>query len=1348
MKTLHLVVEAFESLQHWRWVLSDENGLRLGAHEVDLDRGDPFYEAFADLPGYLDYRVPLSLPGGERMARQRALLAEIGEWTECNLFGDLFAPLAEGAGRAPAVVALGAPPAAAELLARPYEVTRWSRRAQARPPVRFVYGVDAGPVPGPARRDGAAPLRILAVFSVPEQTQPLGLRRERRNLQAEIERLAGSTARPIELRVLQYGATRATLRATLAAAEGWDVIHFSGHGAAGEIVLEDEQGGPQRLGEAELRSMLRSAGARTQLVTLSSCLSGASMLRVAVEQLQIDDRAGEGYRQGARAAAGDGGQQPRVSLAHTIARELGCAVLAMRFQVEDELAADLVLGTYLAMLQDGEPLPAALEAGLERVCASSRLASPLSSIAPILLGASALDLRLAAPAGASERRPPPRPATGYPPEPERFVGRLAPLLQAGRALAPASGTEVVVFHGMPGVGKTTCALELAHRQAGERFAARVWHDCSGPLAGPGAPAGFESLRRSLAARGAGSSPEDLLSTLPLLLTIDGLDLAVSREGEWLDPAWGRFFARLAERGTIPSRIVITTRRVPEGWRGNPRVLCLAIPPLSPPEGILLSRQMTNLRTLFETQEGLELLGAVLGAAGGHPGLLQLADERSGDPDLLRRELAAGGLAVTLRRWALELAAALPPPAQRLLCIVARLEEADRDEALLRPLLRFAGRGEPCQEVPPADEGNLGRLLASGLLEGSPRSSALRLHPAVAAAALEAAGAATLAAVDAMLADFWSAVALRGALAETAETGLSVVESSLRALSYLLRGSLWGTAMLLVEQVLDWGLTQRSGQLALRACERMAAAEIQEPLRTLVAGLHARSLLAAGFPAEAEALIPALLERAKGLGEGFVAVYLNWQLVNVYLRTGKYERALALVEENGARIRASALGPRTELGNLGLRLQVLKAQGKNSLVLEEILQVRERVLDLADPAAGEVGELLGTWQAQEGILDTGRSAAHRLQRWQTALDLTTDILRIQESRGAHPATVARTRLNEVGPLFGLGRMAEARAIAARSRPVLERYEDVDGLRVLFSLLATIESWEGQFRQAVDFQEIALLYHYRWGDPEGCSGAHLNLGSFLREIAGEERRSLAHWMACAYLELLAAPATLPGVVLNLARHAAPEDLPSLAEAAAVVEGVRGVSFLALVRSLLPAGQGPGALLREIQERVRRERSRAAGRAVDADASEIPAAVRSAVDRGDIEGLETALLALGLDEASALWNRLELEGKVRNLSEVDEDEGVPAGSYFVVLLQRLQDLVRAVVAVGGNAAAQHAIRAAVLPELERRGFAITPAVVHIWQGERDAVRLTRGLDERSASVVRIVLQAVRRQESEGPG
>jgi hypothetical protein len=52
---------------------------------------------------------------------------------------------------------------------------------------------------------------------------------------------------------------------------------------------------------------------------------------------------------------------------------------------------------------------------------------------------------------------------GFPAEPTRFVGRAEAMAAAGTALAPACGRSAVVFHGMAGAGKTTCAVELAYR---------------------------------------------------------------------------------------------------------------------------------------------------------------------------------------------------------------------------------------------------------------------------------------------------------------------------------------------------------------------------------------------------------------------------------------------------------------------------------------------------------------------------------------------------------------------------------------------------------------------------------------------------------------------------------------------------------------------------------------------------------------------------------------------------------------------------------------------------------------------------------------------------------------------
>ena len=53
------------------------------------------------------------------------------------------------------------------------------------------------------------------------------------------------------------------------------------------------------------------------------------------------------------------------------------------------------------------------------------------------------------------------------------MGRTAVMARASAALAPRSGAAGVLLHGMPGGGKTACALELAytHEHAFERL---VW----------------------------------------------------------------------------------------------------------------------------------------------------------------------------------------------------------------------------------------------------------------------------------------------------------------------------------------------------------------------------------------------------------------------------------------------------------------------------------------------------------------------------------------------------------------------------------------------------------------------------------------------------------------------------------------------------------------------------------------------------------------------------------------------------------------------------------------------------------------------------------------------------------
>src|SRR5260370_32250323 len=86
---------------------------------------------------------------------------------------------------------------------------------------------------------------MLAVFARPETSSALGLVGERRALVriAQDDPIARG-GQPADLRVLQYGATKDSVRRSLSETEGWDVIHLAGHGGPGRLFLADENGGP------------------------------------------------------------------------------------------------------------------------------------------------------------------------------------------------------------------------------------------------------------------------------------------------------------------------------------------------------------------------------------------------------------------------------------------------------------------------------------------------------------------------------------------------------------------------------------------------------------------------------------------------------------------------------------------------------------------------------------------------------------------------------------------------------------------------------------------------------------------------------------------------------------------------------------------------------------------------------------------------------------------------------------------------------------------------------------------------------------------------------------------------
>ena len=74
--------------------------------------------------------------------------------------------------------------------------------------------------------------------------------------------------------------------------------------------------------------------------------------------------------------------------------------------------------------------------------------------------------------------------------------------------------------------------------------------------------------------------------------------------------------------------------------------------------------------------------------------------------------------------------------------------------------------------------------------------------------------------------------------------------------------------------------------------------------------------------------------------------------------------------------------------------------------------------------------------RESILDTGRSAALQLKRWEDALALNAELLESKAHRGASVFEIARRRFNDYGPLLRLGRIPEARSLLLECREIYD------------------------------------------------------------------------------------------------------------------------------------------------------------------------------------------------------------------------------------------------------------------------------------------------------------------------
>ncbi len=743
MGELWLKAEDFLDPWRWRWVLTGPGGEFVSDHEVRLDTGCWQFEAFTGLARYLRWRVSPD----RRIAHEAEIVADVGAWIGEQVLGRVGVAMAAARPATVRVVVPADPPEAAQLMFVPLELGHVGGRPLAAQNVTLVMqrGAD-GSVP--AVVSVGERLRVLAMFSMPTGSTPLNLRRERQALVRMFAEIGG-LGRAVDVRVLQYGATRQRLRDVLEEGEGWDVIHVSGHGTPGELALETEDGSPDRVTAAELVDLLDLARERIKLVTVSACWSAASTLAEQRRLLKLPTRddfhseqaepglAGEPLRPGGLGSALADGLNAAGGLAAALMDHLGCGVLAMRYPVMDVFAIALCGKLYDLLAGKEQTLPRALGIALRD---SAVIADPptagcpaLSVTTPALFGARAVGLRLAAP----QRSGPVSYDTrllklpGFPSQPDRFVGRTAVMARASAALAPRSGTAGVLLYGMPGGGKTACSLELAytHEHAFERL---VWFKA--PDEGLDIADALTRFALSLEtglpglqmvhlledqARLAAFLPEltELLERHRLLVAVDNIESLLTESGQWRDVRWAAVIAAMTGHGGL-GRVVLTSRRTPHDL--DERVLALAVDVLSADEALLLARELPHLSTLMDgnlagvgPEVARQLAVKVLEDTRGHPKLLELADGLAASPERLRELVDAADAAwwetgslpagfftsgerqaddqdylPVLAAWSRAAAAMLAPADRDLFCLLCCLEEADR----IRPVLEVSWPG--------------------------------------------------------------------------------------------------------------------------------------------------------------------------------------------------------------------------------------------------------------------------------------------------------------------------------------------------------------------------------------------------------------------------------------------------------------------------------------------------------------------------------------------------------------------------------------------------------------------------------------------------------------------------------
>jgi hypothetical protein len=1104
----------------WRWRLTDDSGVLLLDEEIHID-GSPWqFAAFIETQQIMPWALTI-----DQFTLDSTVVEEIGEWVGSILFGRI----AEFISDAPGPIMMLFPKAAEHLALAPWNIAVIGTRSLASRGI--VISVVVSDFPLERAYPDTQPIRILALFSLLSGEPALNLRREREVLRSLVASAnSAEVGMPIQLRILHYDVTIEGLKLALSEPPGWDVVHWSSHGAAGSLRLRSESGKIEVLDSSELIALLRAAGDRLRFVTLMTCEGAASRVTELVSSNrpalspplrtppQLEEQSGDG--------------PPAVgSVAIDVARDLGVAVMAMRLAITDKAAIEFTSLTYRRIFA-GESVARAMGGAMSEIQGERHLGdySKLFLITPILVGRGADRLRVRPPhpRGTTAKADPPRTDLTY-----SFVGREEMLQRIISQIRRDDSLPGLLLVGMPGVGKSAIVREAISIEAGSVMSV-IWQqiDSSDPsaaldslwveLEGPSPLGSAEPASNS--SSGVNWLPPNTAPSASerICVVLDGIE-GLLLDGRWRDTGWRALIDSIVG-APGRNRLIITTQTLPEDLPEGFQVEFVG--GLSPADANLMvdvSLQWTaGRRSGGPNNVPSNIRSRFFPSLMGQPRLIRLATALAHDPIALEAalkyvvELPAvyeDGRSVTvawqflayvnyLRRWILDALRSLTPESRAVLEFLCIAVPADR----LLPILidNWVAENEA--------DGTASILQAIDLLRqrsllqvDSPPTLRINVlysvHPVVAALVLPEVSEESATVTTMRFATYWlrHAELTGGGNIDDGLVKTNMIAAMERALPYLER--LGDSRNIAIVNDFRRNAKWRPDISSLSASGYSGYVEAPEDVALRLSYIDpARSVPLL------EEFFTDMHERRKFARAASIAT----NLVRVYSRLGRFHSALSMAEYH-LRHQLSEGDLWSQLNARGQVLQVKNWMGIGVLPEAKALLAE---IEGQRPKPATVGRQ-SSRQIWEYVLGIAQRAARDIGDDVETLRLSAINLKSRKERNASDLEVVGNRLNDADPLFRLNDLAGVAEMLAECNAVVWREGDLGVISVYTGIEAHLEYRQGQYFRAQALQRRSLVWSYRGQNVENIRLGHRNLGQYLWSSGSTGLEAISNFLVAAVL-----------------------------------------------------------------------------------------------------------------------------------------------------------------------------------------------------------------------------------------